>query len=239
MKKIAKFMYVAAIAAFAVLACSKPTTKPDPQPDPEPDPEPTEEVKLAIDGKFDEWEDVAEVAGADAIIVSKTQSTDKKIYFYLEVAVDEMNTEKVAFANYLNLYLDCGEGTDTIGYWGEEADPASFDICVQIWLMQNGRADIVNWSPGFTGKAKIIDGKYKAEFSLDRSNSGYVDDPDKGNYAAYASLSSKMIYYGMYLTDQSVGYDEAGVEVWEGGECIGSSPYADEGEEMAKVNAPK
>lgn len=234
MKKIAKFMYVAAIAAFAVLACSKPTTKPDPQPDPEPDPEPTEEVKLAIDGKFDEWEDVAEVAGADAIIVSKTQSTDKKIYFYLEVAVAEMNTENVAFANYLSLYLDCGEETESIAYWGEEAEPAKYDILVQIWLMQNGKADMANWAPGFAGKAKIVDGVFKAEFSLDRSNSKYV-----GDYEAFSHLNSKMIYYGMYLTDQIVINTAEGEDWTQPYDYIGSSPYANEGAEMAKVNAPK
>lgn len=224
MKKIAKFMYVAAVAAFAVIACSKPAPKPDPQPEPEPEPEPTEEVKLAIDGKFDEWKDVAEVAGAGAIICTKTQSDDKKLYFYVEASANDINTDNVPFANYLHLYLDCGEETETIGYWGNEESPATFDISLSIWLMTNGTSAMANWDAGFAGRGKLADGLYQAEFSLDRSSN--------------TLLTNKMIYYGMYLTDQYVEMVD-GQESWQGGEGIGSSPYADEGEPMAKVNIAK
>lgn len=225
MKKIAKFMFIAVVAAFAVVSCGKnasPTPDPTPDPQPEPEPEPAVEVKLAIDGKFDEWKDVAEVPGAGAIICSKTQSDDQKIYFYLEVAADEMNTENVPFANYLSLYLDCGEELTPTDHWGDEEDPATYDILLQIWLMTNGSATMANWDAGFVGKAKISDGLYKAEFSLARSSNEL--------------LQSKMIKYGMFLTDQTVEKDASGEEVWMPGEDIGSSPYADEGDDMAKVN---
>ena len=225
MRKIAKFMFVAAVAAFAMVSCGKnasPTPDPQPDPQPEPEPEPAVEVKLAVDGKFDEWKDVAEVPGAGAIICTKTQSDDQKIYFYLEVAAAEINTENVPFANYLSLYLNCGEDTNPVDYWGDEEEPATYDILLQIWLMTNGNANMANWDTGFVGKAKISEGLYKAEFSLARSSNEL--------------LQSKMIYYGMYLTDQTVEKDETGAEVWMPGEEVGSSPYANDGADMAKVN---
>ncbi len=224
MKKIARILFVAAIASVALVSCKKdqkPAKDNNQEQNQDQDQnqgQDQEEVKLAIDGKFGEWASINPVEGADAILLTKTQVNENKLFFYLEADMEAMVTEKYAYANYLHLYLDCGgDGTETVSYWGGE-EGSSYDSLTQIWLMTNGSATIANWDAGFTGKAKIENGIYKIEFSLDRS--------------ANELFKNNILYYGMALTDQYCD-TSSGSEDWQGGELSGLSPVQDA--EMAKV----
>lgn len=221
MKKIAKFMFVAAVAAIALVSCKDNNPVPNKEnenKENENNQGKQEEAKLAVDGKFDEWTDITPVEGQDAILLTKTQVDDKKLYFYVEADASLLETDKVPFANYLHLCLDCGgDGTEKISYWGGE-EGSSYDAMYQIWLMTNGTAAMANWDTGFSGKAKLDNGIYKCEISIDRS--------------ANELFSNKIIYYGIYVTDQTVETED-GQEVWLGGDLSGLSPI--QGEEMAKV----
>lgn len=219
MKKIAKFMFVAAVAAFALVSCEDKNPVPNKEDNKEENKEePKEEAKLAVDGKFDEWANITPVEGQDAILFTKTQVDDKKLYFYIEADASLLETDNVPFANYLHLCLDCGgDGTEKLAYWGGE-EGCTYDAMYQIWLMTNGTASMANWDAGFAGKAKLDNGIYKCEISIDRS--------------ANELFSNKIIYYGIYVTDQTVETED-GQEVWLGGDLSGMSPV--QGEEMAKV----
>lgn len=226
MKKITKFLFVAALAALTVVSCGKKDPEPKPNEnneenqDPKPNENEEEEVKLAIDGKFAEWADVKTIEGSDGLLLMKTQVTDTDLYFYMEVDAEQMITDKVPYANYLSLYFDCeGEGTGNVSYWGDEAG-SNYDVLEQIWLMQNGNVSLANWSlTGLKGKGKIDGGVCKLEFSFSRSSS-------EGLFKA------KNIYFGAGLTSQYVEKEE-GNEVWIEGETIGLCPA--KGEDMAKV----
>lgn len=225
MRKIAKIVLFVFVMALAVVACKKNTVPQKPQENNEENKEnnngQTEEVKLAVDGKFGEWADVSAVDGDEelsGILVMKTQVTDSKLYFYIEADAELMDTDVVPYANYLTLILDCGDaGSEKISYWGGETGSA-YDLSISIWLMTNGRANMAAWDYGFVGKGKIDGGIYKGEFSLTRSE----------------LLKSKEIYFGAYLTNQTVEKDEdTGEELWLDGETIGVAPA--QGEDMAKV----
>ena len=145
---------------------------------------------------------------------------DGSNYFKLrDLAYLLMDTDAVPYANYLTLCLDCGDtGSEKISYWGGETG-AAYDLSISIWLMTNGRANMAAWDYGFTGKGKIDGGIYKGEFSLNRSSDEL--------------LKSKSIYYGAYLTNQTVEKDDEGNELWLDGDTIGVAPA--QGEDMAKV----
>ena len=225
MKKITNILLVAILASFAFVACNKPANTPKPSKDNDTETpatnddkdKPAEEVKLAVDGKFSEWEEVTPVQGGDGILLAKTQVTDDKLFFYLEIDSDAMLMDDVAFANYLTLCLDCtGEGAEKVTYWGGETG-ATYDKAYQIWLMTGGKASVSNWDSEFSGRAKLDNGVYKIEFSLARTTD---------------LLKSKQIYFGAYLNDQSVE-DEDGNENWIPGVVVGVVP--EEGEDLAKV----
>jgi len=229
MKRIVNFLLVALVASLAIVSCKKstvPASKPSGgdqeggsgsgQVDPQP-----EEVKLSVDGKFGEWADITPIVGdeeSSAILLMKTQTTDAKLYFYIEADAALLETDAYAYANYLTLCLDAtGSGSESITYWGEEGGSA-YDLSTSIWLMTNGKAIMASWDYGFVGKAKIDGGIYKAEFALTRST--------------HEAFASKEIYFGAYLTDQAVE-DDGGSEVWLDGETIGYAPAL--GEEMARI----
>lgn len=229
MKKIFKFLLMAAVAGIAIVACNKPNT-PAKENDKGKDEgqDQKEEAKLAIDGKFDEWESVTAVAGdADyGLLLMKAQMDDNKLYFYMEVDAQDMCMEESSYSNYLTLYLDCGKGgSEKISYWGGE-EGCSYDVHFSIWLMQETKANMANWDKGFAGKAKIVDGIYKAEFCLGRTS----DDE-----AVAEALKAKAIYFGAALTDQYVEHPKEGEEEgqWMGGEEIGLAPAMDE--DMAPI----
>lgn len=224
MKRVFKFMLVAAVASLALVACKKDNNpnnkekeKEEQKDDPEKEKEPEEEVKLAVDGKFDEWASVAAVEGEDAILCTKTQTDDKKLYFYVEADVALLETEKFAFANYLHIYIDCGEGTESTSNWGGE-EGCTYDALFEIWLMQGGVAKVAQWYTGVSGISKIDNGVLKAEFGIDRSSNEL--------------FKSKTIWYGISLTDAFCD-TSSGAEEWGGGELIGIAPA--QGEEMAKL----
>lgn len=221
-------MLVTSIAALAFASCAK-NDQPQKEDQKEQEgkeegkeegnKEQEEEVKLAVDGKFAEWADIAAVEGQDALLLSKTQSDANKLYFYLEADLALLNNENVGYANYLSIYLDCnGDGAGTAPYWGGE-EGSSYDVVYQIWLMTKGAASLSNWDTGFAGKGKIENGVYKAEISFPRS--------------ANELFKSKTIHYGMHLTDQYVDTSGGG-EDWIVGELDSFSPV--EGEDMAKMN---
>ena len=224
MKKIARILFVAAIASVALVSCKKdqkPAKDNNQEQNQDKDQnqgQDQEEVKLAIDGKFGEWASINPVEGNDAILLTKTQVDDNKLYFYLEADLESLITEKISFANYLHLYLDCGgDGTEKVNYWGGE-EGSSYDIIKEIWLMVGGNPSIPNWDAALNGKAKIENGVYKVEFSIDRSSDEL--------------LKNNILYYGMALTDQYVD-NTSGTEEWLGGELSGLCPVQDA--EMAKV----
>ncbi|MBQ9411412.1 MAG: hypothetical protein IJU21_07375, partial [Bacteroidales bacterium] len=150
MKKTVKFLLVAAIAAFTVVSCNKPNTpankdnKENNENNEGGDTE--EEVKLAVDGKFGEWKDIAPVEGEDGLLLMKTQMTDEKLFFYIEADITTMENDPVSYANYLDIYFDCGAGgtAGKVTYWGGEGEDAgvTYDALVEIWLMQNGKASM-------------------------------------------------------------------------------------------------
>ena len=226
MRKIARILLFVFVMALAVVACKKNTVPQKQQETKEENKEnnneQTEEVKLAVDGKFGEWADVSAVDGDEelsGLLLMKTQVTDSKLFFYIEADAELMDTDAVPYANYLTLCLDCGDaGSEKISYWGGETG-AAYDMSISIWLMTNGRANMAAWDYGFTGKGKIDGGIYKGEFSLNRSSD--------------ERLKSKSIYYGAYLTNQTVEKDDEGNEVWLEGITIGVAPA--QGEDMAKV----
>ena len=242
MKRIFKFSLVALVAALAIVACTK-NTNPEQKDDQkeeqkeeekkdeekkddekkDDDGQKEEEVKLAVDGKFAEWESIDPVAGdadLNGIILMKTQVTDASLFFYIEADASLLNTEKVPYANYLTLYLDCnGDGAEKITYWGDkEEGGVTYDKAFQIWLMTNGTGAMANWDTGFAGKGKIEEGVYKGEFCL-----GRADD----------LLKSKVMFFGAMVTDQSVEKNAEGGEEWVPGDTIGICPAQEE--DMAPV----
>ena len=129
MKKVLSFLFVAAVAAFVLVSCSKPKTPAKQDKDSKEQDsgkedggnQDEEEVKLAVDGKFGEWKDIDPVGGDDAILLMKTQMNDQKIYFYIEADVNSLYVDDCSYANYLSIYIDCGEGATPINYWvGDE-----------------------------------------------------------------------------------------------------------------------
>lgn len=217
MKKTAKFLLVAAVAAFTLVSCNKPaTTQKDNKDNQEQKnngdetEQPAEEVKLAVDGKFGEWADIAPIAGEDGILLMKTQTTDEKLYFYIEADVNSLFVDDCSYANYLTLYIDCGDSANKISYWGGE-EGATYDVVFQVWLMQKAKATMANWDTGFAGKAKIEDGVYRGEFCFGRATD---------------QLKSKVLYFGANLVDQYVEYPEDGASegAWIAGEDVGFCP---------------
>lgn len=227
MKRIVKFTLVALVAALSVLACKKNTvpekTQDTTQDDKKQNEEVVEEIKLAVDGKFTEWSEIAAIKADEdvpGILVMKTQMNDSKLYFYIEVDAAMLDVDDAEYANYLTICFDCGgDGAEKITYWGGDAG-AAYDFNVSIWLMQKGKANMACWWDGgtVTGKGKLADGIYRAEFSFPRTDKNL--------------LKSKEIYFGAYLTNQTVVKEE-GEEQWLDGETIGICPA--KGEDMAKV----
>ena len=181
-------------------------------------------LPFAVDGDFSEWESIAPVAGdadVDGISLMKTHVTDASLFFYIEAATPQMCTENVAFANYLNLYLDCnGDGRlGKVTYWDDpEGSGVTYDKIFQIWLMTNGAAAMANWDTGFAGKCKIEDGMYKGEFCLGRDDN---------------LLRSKVMYFGAKLTDMYVVMNDDGSEEWKQGNTIGICPA--QGKSLSRV----
>ena len=225
MRKVFKFMLVAAVASLAFVSCKKDNPNKEKEKEEqkeeqkEEEQKEEEEVKLAIDGKFGEWAAIAPVEGDGAILLTKAQADDKKLYFYVEIDAALMVNEKFAYTDYLHLYLDCGgEGTSgSVTYWGGE-NGSLYDALYEIWLMLNGVPGTPGWDSNLTAKAKIEDGVYKSEFSILRS--------------ANDLFVSKTIWYGMTLTDTFCD-TSSGSEEWGGGEVVGMAPA--EGGDMAKV----
>jgi len=224
MKRVFKFMLVAAVASLALVSCKK-NNQPnkekekenEEQEDPNKEKEVDEAIVLAVDGKFGEWASIAAVEGEDAILLTKAQADDKKLYFYVEADVALLETEKFAYANYLHIYIDCGEGTESTSNWGGE-EGCTYDALFEIWLMQGGVAKVAQWYAGVSGISKIDNGVLKAEFGIDRSSNEL--------------FKSKTIWYGISLTDTFCD-TSSGAEEWGGGELIGIAPA--QGEEMAKL----
>ncbi|GEM_PF-6884685 len=227
MKTNLSFLFVAAVAAFVSVSCSKPNnpTKQDnkdnqEQKDDKGDETPVDEpAKLAVDGKFGEWKDIAPIEGEDGILLMKTQTTDEKLYFYIEADVNSLYVDDCSYANYLTLYIDCGDGANKISYWGGE-EGATYDVVFQVWLMQKAKANMANWDTGFSGKAKIEDGVYRGEFCFGRATD---------------QLKSKVLYFGANLVDQYVEYPEDGASegAWIAGEDVGFAPA--KGEDFARI----
>lgn len=225
MKKIVSFLLIAAVAALVVVSCNKPAATPNKNNDQNKEntndggDEPEEDAKLAIDGKFGEWTSIDPVEGGDGLLLMKAQMTEDVMYFYIEADAAALYVDDCSFANYLTLYLDCGNGAEALTYWGGE-EGCTYEIAFQIWLMQKAKASMANWDAGFKGRAKIADGVYKGEFCLSRNTE---------------ALKSKVIYFGAALTDQYVEYPEDGASEgeWMAGEVIGLCPEQDE--DMAKL----
>jgi hypothetical protein len=228
MKKVLSFLFVAAVAAFVLVSCSKPKTpakqdkdskEQDSGKEDEGKPQDEEPAKLAVDGKFGEWADIAPVEGEDAIILMKAQMDDSKIYFYIEADAQSLCNEDSSYSNYLTIYIDCGSDSSSITYWGGE-EGCKFDVAFQVWLMQKAKASMANWDTGFAGRAKIEDGVYRAEFCWSRATDMLKESP---------------LYFGAYLKDQYVEYPEDGASegAWIDGEDVGFAPA--KGEDMARI----
>lgn len=228
MKKVAKFLLVVAVAALAFVSCKKDNApvnnqnkdNQEQEKDKDKDTEtPVEEVKLAVDGKFGEWAAIDPIEGEDGVLLMKTQITDDKLFFYIEADVNRLYVDDCSFANYLTLYIDCGEGANKITYWGGE-EGVTYDVVFQVWLMQKAKPNMANWDTGFSGKAKIEDGVYKAEFGFSRATD---------------QLKSKILYFGANLVDQYVEYPEDGASegAWIAGEDVGFAPA--KGEDLARI----
>ena len=228
MKKVLSLLFVATVAAFVIVSCTKAKTpakqdkdskEQDSGKDDGGKTDDEGEVKLAVDGKFGEWKDIEAIEGEDAILLVKTQMTEEKIYFYVEADVNSIYVDDCSYANYMSIYIDCGDGATPISYWGGD-EGSAYDVLFQVWLMQKAQAKMANWDTGFAGKAKIEDGVYKCEFCFGRATD---------------QLKSKVLYFGISLTDQYVEYPEDGASEgqWMAGEDIGLAPAKDE--EMVRI----
>ena len=181
-------------------------------------------LPFAVDGDFSEWDSIAPVAGdaeLKGISIMKSHATDASLFFYIEADASLLNTEKVPFANYLTLYLDCnGDGeAGKVTYWDDpEGSGVTYDKTFQIWLMTNGTGAMANWDNGFAGKGKIEEGVYKGEFCLGRADN---------------LLKSKVMYFGAMVTDQSVEKNSEGGEEWVPGDTIGICPA--QGKSLSRV----
>lgn len=227
MKKIVKILFVAFVASLTIVSCSKPNTAPKDQDNGTEEntdnKDKEEEAKLAVDGKFGEWASLTPVAGSDGLLLMKAQMTDEKIYFYIEADTDAICTEDSSYANYLSIYLDCGDGAEPLTYWGG-TEGCTYGPHFDIWLMQQAKANMANWDAGFSGKAKISDGVYRGEFCLSR---------------ATEELKANIIYFGAALSDTYVEYPGEGETEgsWINGEVVGLCP--EQGEDMAVIKKAK
>ena len=175
-------------------------------------PVPAPDVAFAIDGDYSEWANVESLSHDGGVKAFKVGSDADNMYFYLEVDKSVLSSEAFAYAHYLTLYIDNGdgEGEKTAPLWNS----AKCDKYWQFWTMSNGAPKISNWSFSNLQKKASADGDlYKYEWSFER--------------AAHAALAGKTIKIGMYINGQTVD-TSSGSEVWGGsGDSLGASPAAD------------
>ena len=174
-----------------------------------------EEVKPAVDGKFDEWTKVVGVEGEEdgAIIILKAMSDSKNLYIYTEIDNDQIDYT-AAFSNKLFVYIS-GEGADKpIGYWAD----ATYNVYFDPWIVADKALSMAQWTiDKFSFKGKAAEGVLKLEFAIPRTFD--------------AALEENEIFLGVIVDSQNVSYNEAGGEVWGGsGDPIGCAPA--KGEEM-------
>ena len=172
------------------------------------------EVSIKIDGDFSEWKTIEGKSGDGALKAMKMKELDDMVYFYLEVAkTDELKTDAgMSYAHQVMLCFDNGDGQGE--YSSDAWGGARYDRIIEIWLMQKGVPNMVNWSlDGFVHKE--VDGDVqKYEFGFKKSSDAIFSEPK--------------LCYGAYINNRTCD-DSSGSEVWDGEATtrIGSAPAAD------------
>lgn len=168
----------------------------------------------AVDGVFDDWNDIEGIEGTGALQLFKMQSDDTKMYFYMEVDKSNVLDGNLAYAHKVMLCFDNGDfvgENSVLDVWNDYG----FDKIVDIWMMQGGVPNMVTW--GLDGFAhKEVDGDIqKYEFCFNKSI-----DP---------VFSGAMMRYGAFINTQNCD-TSTGAEVWSGdaNEGIGFAPAASE-----------
>lgn len=172
------------------------------------------EATITIDGDFSDWKTIESVAGEGALKTLKMKGIDDMMYFYAEVEkTDDYNTNSnFAFAHQLRLCFDNADGAGEKGEGETAWGNARYDKIVEIWLMQNGVPNMINWDlDGFAHKEADGDEIQKYEFCFKKS----VDPV----------FSSEKIVYGGYVNNRTCD-NSSGQEVWDGEAAfrIGSAP---------------
>ena len=216
MKKFFRFAIAAVAMSALVISC---TEDPKPEDGKTEDKPKDEAVKPAVDGKFDEWTNIAGVDGEEegAIIVLKAQADDKNLYIYTEVDNEQIDYT-LPFSNKMFVYMS-GEGADKpIAYWAD----ATYNVYFDPWMIADRALAMAQWTlDKFSFKGKAADGVLKLEFAIPRSFNEV--------------LQERSIFLGVIIDGQYCKYTETGEEDWGGsGDPIGCAPA--QGEEMYEVS---
>ena len=176
---------------------------------------------IKIDGDFSDWDSMEAIAGdseLSAIRLMKARMDNSKLFFYIEADAQQLMLDKVAYANYLTLYIYCNNAG---GDWGQTYEWGNtsqrYQQFFQVWLMQYGKPTMANWNNGFAGRAVLNDGVYKAEFCFSTDELPRDENGDLG------------ICFGAHLTDQYVAMETDGSEYWSDAVKIGYCPSRDQG----------
>ena len=218
MKKVFKFALVALAAAAMMVSCKKDGPK-DPNNGNGEEDKPKEEIKIKVDGKFDDWASVSGVEGQDAIIKFKGFGDDKNLYLYMEIDNTALDfTTGYAYSNYMSLYFSDGTGDKTATLWD-----APYNELLQIWMLTDNAFTMTQWTISNLAVSSKVDGNArKLEMAIPR------------NYAGEEGvLTGKSVLVAVSF-DNTYCAIVGGAEEWNwGDETVGCAP--EEGGDLMEV----
>lgn len=181
--KIAKYLLIAAVAAFTLAACDKndnPSSgKPSTEtPDEEPTQDPEDDAVIVIDGDFADWDAAPNIAIAEcpddaakgSLLVMKFTSDEKFIYAYFEQLLEDGQA-----MSPFDLFLDIDNNPET------GASCYLWDPCGWDYLIESEK--------GFLASATAVqdmDDMALYKFIGPDGEDGWADpDPDDEDWAPY------------------------------------------------------
>ena len=182
---------------------------------------PKDEIKIKVDGKFEDWASVAGIDGQDAIIKFKGFGDDKNLYLYMEIDNTALDyTTGYPYSNYMSLYFTDGTGDKTASLW--DAPYKDGDL-LQIWMLTNNSFTMMQWTIANLAVSSKVDGnKRMLELAIPRGYNG--ED---------GVLTGKSVLVGVSFDDTycAIVNDK---EEWNwGNETVGCAP--EEGGDLLEV----